>query len=48
MKWPYKNEVGIKENIKCDVLVLGGGLSGCFAAISAAKKGSKVVGKAVS
>ncbi|MGN1343695.1 MAG: FAD-dependent oxidoreductase, partial [Traorella sp.] len=42
MKWPYKNEVGEKESIQCDVLVLGGGLSGCFAAIAAAKKGLKV------
>ena len=37
-----KNEVGIIENVECDVLVLGGGLSGCFAAISAARKGCKV------
>ena len=36
--WPYANEVGQTETIESDVLVLGGGLSGCFAAISAAKK----------
>ena len=39
MKWPYNNEIGIKEVIKTDVVVLGGGLSGCFAAIAARKQG---------
>ena len=43
MKWPYENELGIKETVKCDVVVLGGGLSGCFAAIAARKKGLDVV-----
>ena len=42
-KWPYKNEFGVREDLNCDVLVLGGGLSGCFAAISAAKTGQKVI-----
>ncbi len=42
-KWPYENEVGIEETLTCDVLVLGGGLSGCFAAIAAARKGQSVV-----
>jgi len=41
--WPYANEAGIKEEICCDVLVLGGGLAGCFAAIAAARRGQKVV-----
>ena len=41
--WPYGNEVGREEIIKSDVLVLGGGLSGCFAAIAAARKGLSVV-----
>lgn len=40
--WPYENEVGIEETIESDVLVLGGGLSGCFAAIAAARKGLSV------
>ena len=31
------------ENITTDVLVLGGGLAGCFAAIKAAEKGAKVI-----
>ncbi len=41
--WPYKNEFGKREEVETDVLVLGGGLAGCFAAIAAAKKGKKVV-----
>ena len=41
--WPYKIEFGQREDLRCDVLVLGGGLSGCFAAISAAKKGQRVI-----
>ena len=24
-KWPYENEAGVEETVKCDVLVLGGG-----------------------
>lgn len=40
--WPYANEVGQEETIESDVLVLGGGLSGCFAAIAAARKGLSV------
>lgn len=42
MKWPYENEVGEIETVQSDVVVLGGGLSGCFAAIAAAKKGCSV------
>ena len=41
-KWPYKNEMDREETIESDVLVLGGGLSGCFAAIAAARKGLSV------
>ena len=41
-KWPYANEIGETEIIESDVLVLGGGLSGCFAAIAAARKGLSV------
>lgn len=40
--WPYANEVGEEEIIESDVLVLGGGLAGCFAAIAAARKGQRV------
>lgn len=42
-KWPYKNEFNIEEYVKSDVLVLGGGIAGCYAAISAAKRGQSVV-----
>ena len=42
-QWSYPNEAGQEETVVCDVLVLGGGLSGCFAAISAARRGQKVV-----
>lgn len=40
--WPYANEVGEEEIITSDVLVLGGGLAGCYAAIAAARKGQSV------
>ena len=33
----------MRETMACDVLVLGGGLSGCFAAIAAARKGQQVI-----
>lgn len=42
-KWPYGNESVREETVESDVLVLGGGLSGCFAAIAAARKGQSVV-----
>ncbi len=42
-QWPYENEVGEETYIKSDVLVLGGGLAGCFAAIAAARRGQSVV-----
>jgi succinate dehydrogenase/fumarate reductase flavoprotein subunit len=40
--WPYPVEYGEETRVDADVLVLGGGLAGCFAAISAARKGLKV------
>jgi succinate dehydrogenase/fumarate reductase flavoprotein subunit len=43
MEWPYPICYGEEEVSRADVLVLGGGLAGCFAAISAAKKGAKVI-----
>lgn len=43
MKWPYPNEFGREERAICDVLVLGGGIAGCWAAISAARRGQKVI-----
>ena len=41
--WPYANEFGVRETVESDLVVLGGGLAGCFAAIAAARKGAKVV-----
>ena len=43
MEWPYPIEYHQEETIKTDVLVLGGGVAGCMAAIAAAKKGLHVV-----
>jgi len=43
LKWPYAIEFGQEETVESDVLVLGGGLAGCFAAIAAARRGQKVV-----
>ena len=43
MKWPYPNEMDQEEQISGDVLVLGGGMAGCYAAIAAARKGKKVI-----
>ena len=42
-RWPFENEKGVKETLQCDVLVLGGGISGCFAAIAAAEKGMNTI-----
>ncbi|RPI72447.1 MAG: FAD-dependent oxidoreductase, partial [Desulfobacteraceae bacterium] len=41
--WPYPVDYEKENRVTADVLVLGGGLAGCFAAISAARKGLKVV-----
>ena len=41
--WPYENEFGLRETVESDLLVLGGGLAGCFAAIAAARRGQRVV-----
>jgi succinate dehydrogenase/fumarate reductase flavoprotein subunit len=40
--WPYKVNYGKKNVSETDVLVIGGGIAGCHAAINAAKKGVKV------
>ncbi len=42
-KWPYPVNYGKENEISGDVLVLGGGIAGCWAAIGAARKGAKVV-----
>ena len=41
--WPYPDEFNQTETVESDVLVLGGGLAGCYAAIAAARKGKRVV-----
>ncbi len=41
-QWPYENEVGREEEVTADVLVLGGGIAGCYAAIAAARRGLSV------
>jgi succinate dehydrogenase/fumarate reductase flavoprotein subunit len=43
VQWPYPIEWNRTEVIDTDVLVLGGGASGCFAAMGAASKGARVV-----
>ena len=43
MEWPYDNEAGLLTEETADVLVLGGGLAGCSAAIAAAKRGARVI-----
>ena len=42
-KWPYPSEVNRVEHLEADVLVLGGGVAGCMAAIAAARKGQSVI-----
>ena len=41
--WPYPIEYDEEERLSCDVLVIGGGIAGSFAAASAAKKGASVI-----
>ncbi|WP_340111807.1 FAD-dependent oxidoreductase [Maribellus mangrovi] len=41
--WPYPLAYDQEETVRADVLVLGGGIAGCMAAIAAARKGQKVV-----
>jgi succinate dehydrogenase/fumarate reductase flavoprotein subunit len=43
LKWPYSVNYGKENELNCDVLVLGGGIAGCWAAIGAARKGAKVI-----
>ena len=40
--WPYPVNYDKEQEIETDVLVLGGGIAGCWAAISAARKGVRV------
>ena len=42
-EWPYPIRYGEENEITADVLILGGGIAGCHAAINAARRGVKVV-----
>ncbi|MFX0007837.1 MAG: FAD-dependent oxidoreductase [Promethearchaeota archaeon] len=42
IEWPYPIKWNTQREISSDILVLGGGVAGCWAAIAAAKKGVKV------
>jgi succinate dehydrogenase/fumarate reductase flavoprotein subunit len=41
-EWPYPVKYEQEQEIETDVLVIGGGISGCWAAISAARQGVRV------
>ena len=41
-EWPYPVRYDRENDVSTDVLVLGGGIAGCHAAINAARKGVKV------
>jgi succinate dehydrogenase/fumarate reductase flavoprotein subunit len=41
--WPYKIAFGSERAYDCDVLVIGGGIGGAWAAISAARCGARVI-----
>ena len=40
-EWPYPIRYGVEKEVSADVLILGGGIAGCHAAINAAKRGEK-------
>lgn len=42
-EWPYPLDYKKVNELECDVLVLGGGIAGCHAAINAKKKGANVI-----
>jgi succinate dehydrogenase/fumarate reductase flavoprotein subunit len=42
MKWPYPIKYEEESEIETDVLIIGGGIAGCHAALSAARKGARV------
>ncbi len=41
-EWPYPIRYEEEQEIEADVLIIGGGIAGCWAAISAARKGVNV------
>jgi succinate dehydrogenase/fumarate reductase flavoprotein subunit len=40
--WPYPVDYEKEQTVETDVLIIGGGIAGCWAAISAARKGVRV------
>ncbi len=42
MDWPYPVNYGKENEVDADVLIIGGGVAGCHAAINAARKGARV------
>ena len=42
MEWPYKVDYDKTNKIETDILIVGGGIAGTFAAMAAAKRGLKV------
>ena len=42
-EWPYPVHYGEESKISADLLVFGGSIAGCQAAINAAKRGAKAV-----
>jgi len=42
-EWPYPVRYGKETRLSADVLVLGGGIAGCHAAITAARRGASVI-----
>ncbi len=43
LRWPYAVKFGTERSYETDVLVIGGGIAGVWAAISAARTGAKVI-----
>jgi succinate dehydrogenase/fumarate reductase flavoprotein subunit len=41
-EWPYPIRYDVENPVTADVLILGGGIAGCHAAINAARKGARV------
>src|SRR5512141_882464 len=43
LRWPYAVKYGSERSYAVDVLVIGGGIAGVWAAIAAARTGAKVI-----
>jgi len=43
LSWPYPIKWNEKKEVDTDVLILGGGIAGCWAAIAVARKGLKAI-----